>query len=89
MGLSMQVLRGVLRSPRVNELVPDKEFWGAERIVKEIQKADYFGASPDSDADMGGSQKYPAALQVCFSAIARSIVDLKGDACGLTHPELR
>lgn len=67
----MQVLRGVLRSPRVNELVPDKEFWGAERIVKEIQKADYFGASlhGDGDADVSGSQKYPAALQVCFVAL--------------------
>ena len=58
----MQVLRGVLRSPRVNELAPGREFWDAPQALKELRCGKYFGT--DDAADKSTSA-YPPALQVC------------------------
>ena len=58
---AVQVLRAVLRSPRVNELAPDREFWDAPQLLQELRRSSYYSAGDDADASPSA---YPPALQV-------------------------
>ncbi len=55
----MQVLRAVLRSPRVNELAPGREFWDAPQLLKELHGGSYFSTGDDAS-----TPAFPPALQV-------------------------
>ena len=63
------MLRGVLRSPRVNELEPRREFWDAPQLLEELHFGKYFSGRNEDDES---TPTYPPALQVrCH--FARSI----------------
>ena len=57
----MQVLRGVLRSPRVNDLEPGREFWDGPKLLNELRRSEYFGGG---DGANDSPPAYPPALQV-------------------------